>query len=80
MTDLSDFLAANQKAPPRCPVRKILLELDADKATRLQAALDASPEVIQHAAIARILAKWGKPVHSLAIGRHRNGGCACPHD
>lgn len=75
--DLSEFTAENQKTPTRCPVRRVLGELDPDYATRLQAALDAPTEVIQHAAISRTLAKWGVQLHALAIGRHRKGNCAC---
>lgn len=75
--DLSEFTAANSGATAQCSVKAVLASLDADRAARLIAALDAPPHVIQHMAIERTLAKWNVRLLAATIARHRAGSCTC---
>jgi hypothetical protein len=60
----------------KCPVALLLPRLDAEQRDRLVAALAAGAE-IQHAAIARVVTRWGHNLSSDAVTRHRNGKCRC---
>lgn len=73
--DLSEFNAENTPSPKQCVVATFLENLDEDRRRNVQAALDARH--IKHTAIARVVKRWGIPVSTNAIGRHRAGGCCC---
>lgn len=73
--DLADFRAAAGAYPVRCTVALLLQQLDADQAARLSAALAADD--IQHAAIVRVVDRWGHRLGYDAVKRHRKGDCRC---
>ena len=75
--DLAEFHAAAGGAPVRCPVALLLPTLEPDEATRLRAALVTPKEDIQHAAISRVVTRWGYTLTADAVKRHRNGECRC---
>jgi hypothetical protein len=73
---LDEFEAENtgSRGTP-CTIATVIETLDVEHAQRLQSALDAKH--IQHAAIARVLTKWGHRVTAATVGRHRRQLCRC---
>lgn len=71
---------------PACTIGLALVSLPEDRANRLRLALATDHETIPHASIATVLSGWlteapvaGRDrIGANAVGRHRNGQCACP--
>lgn len=73
-----DDIRAEQEASRvvKCPVSRLLTEIDGNDATDLTAAL--GDESVANVAIARALSRHGYSVRADAIANHRTGRCACP--
>ena len=61
--------------PNRCPVAKVLPEMDKDDRADLEAAM-ANP-ALRHVANARALERRGHRVNANGIAAHRGESCAC---
>lgn len=71
--DLSEFLEMNGKPGAKCSWGKRVQDLSDVQQAALAQAMD-SPDV-QHAAIYRVLEKWGVSLNKDIVARHRRGEC-----
>jgi hypothetical protein len=60
---------------PRCPLGRLLVNLNDDDAATLRDALNGTS--YQHVQIAAALKAEGHNVGEKAVGRHRAGTCSC---
>jgi hypothetical protein len=67
--------AAATAKRPRCPLGRLLLDLDTDDATVLRDALDGG--IFQHIQISVALKSEGHYASEKAVGKHRAGTCSC---
>jgi hypothetical protein len=67
--------AAATAKRPRCPLGRLLVDLDIDDARALLDALDGT--AYQHIQISAALKSEGHYVNEKAVGRHRAGTCSC---
>lgn len=72
--DLSEFAAEQGHPGASCGVAVVLGILSDDERTKLLAALSST---YQHAAISRVVKKWGHNCTPHAIAKHRREQCAC---
>jgi hypothetical protein len=73
---LDDITAEQDKTQPnRCPVAKIIPQLNDDDLADFDAAMH--DDSIRHVAIARALERRGYRVTGKSIASHRSDSCAC---
>lgn len=70
--DLSEFF----DGPQPCKVGRLRLEMDEEQLAKLEAAF--ARQDISHGRIADVVTKWGFPVSTNTILKHRKGNCGCP--